>query len=230
MKFQKSFQTLTEQQTELLFNHSAEIFRISAAPVVVMPEPLSRNDRTICYKYLELPNSLVVSLQERILPTEEIMRIGYALALIHTAESSKKGKYLLHGDFVPHNIFSNKDKVFIIDPHPPERLEFREDIIYGDWRRDIISFIFGIFSDVGFREILPHRSYYMSLSHHFLDGYSRSLGSIILFVSPLLRYTRDIYLLKRKACFSRIRSFTHCIVGCFITIYAIGRYICKQQR
>ncbi|MDE3059510.1 MAG: hypothetical protein KGJ06_00680 [Pseudomonadota bacterium] len=210
MEFITHFSGLTEAQVRMLFMHSqaiAEALKENVA--IVFPAPLVQEDMQIRYQFIDLPAPLVEQMQNKSARVEDMRRIGQALRLMHRRRTPE-GNTLLHGDFTPHNAYVTQDRLFIIDPHPPQNLPFREDILYGDARRDVIAFLFGIFSDAGLKRALKDWPYYRNLASGFLSGY----GPGRPFLLPALRYGRDAYVIKR-AHFSHLRSLARS-VGCSV--------------
>jgi len=228
MEFLKHFPVLTEPQVKTLFQHSREIsYALRQDSSILFPEPLAQDGQTIRYQFIELPPPLIEQMQAQNSLEDDMRHIGCALALIHKGATTHD-RTLLHGDFVPHNVFLQSGKIIIIDPHLPENLPFSEALLYGDRRRDVTAFIFGIFSDVGLKRALKHYRYYNHLARWFLSGYA-SACPVRPFLLPVLTYGKDVYVMKCKAHFSCMNSLAHCVGAGLATLCVIWSYQCRRK-
>jgi tRNA A-37 threonylcarbamoyl transferase component Bud32 len=174
----------------------------------LFPRPQTFDASGIDYAYVSLPKqSLSELLKERTCPPAILFRAGELLSTLHT---EKRGaKTLLHSDYVPHNLFWDGKTLFVIDAHPPEYLGFREDLLWGDTRRDLVAFVTCIFSNVGARAVLHHRDYYIDMAHHFLMGYKKHATVPSHFVGAITRHVQDVFTMKRRAGIGRIHAMAH---------------------
>ncbi len=226
----KGFPLCTEAQVHTLFVHAQAVFAaLKEVPSCSFEEPLSCTEKIITYRYFDfLPPSLSEQLRSRSCTEGSMRRIGEVLSALHHHMAPDGGSPLLHGDFVPHNVFCSADKLFIIDAHPPEQLPYRDGILYGDGRRDIISLLFGVFSNVGLKAVLFHGSYYCAMARSFLKGYQAAKPCLDSFERVLLSYIADVYKMRRSS-IGRLRAVLHGSWCGVMVLRIVKEKTCKRE-
>ena len=207
--FNKPLKGYTDSQIDDIFHHSVAISEsLSSLKFVKAPKVIDISGKTMNYEFIELPSEFVPQLRNKTCDKKVLEQIGEALACIHSKEY-QKGR-LVHGDFVPHNIFASDDIVYIIDYHPPELIGYRADLLYGDGNRDVVAFIFTLFSDIGVKLVLIDFSSYYQYGKKFFEGYVKSRGYKVRMMKALFYYFKDVYRMKRMVGVPIFSSFAHC--------------------
>ena len=218
----KTFTNHTPAQIQDLFSHAQKISAaLSDANDTIFPKPQACDKTSISYDFLLLPSCILPLLQKGGLSPRILDLAGRALARIHGQTNGKDA--LLHADYVPHNLFSDNRSIYIIDPHPPEYLGYRADLLYGDPAREFYGFIFSLLSDVGLKHALAHQRTYLTYIRDFMFGYDSLRPRPPLSLLSFYTYARDVYAIKRRAGFSRWASSAHCASAFILSLYAIWR-------
>jgi FkbM family methyltransferase len=220
----KPFPSYTQEQVKALYTHAQAIFAaLKDAPCCQFEEPLSHTATSITYRYFDsLPPSLSDLLRSRACTEGGMRRVGKVLAALHAQTSPDGHNNLLHGDFVPHNVFCSVDKLFIIDAHPPEQLPYRDDLLSGDRRRDVISLLFGIFSNVGLKAVILHGRYYCAMARSFVAGYQAVRPCEGSLKGALLHYIADVYKMRHTSLGS-LRAALHGLWCGAMVLFAVKK-------
>lgn len=213
-KFRKSFSGYTPEQMQTIFVHSQAVWTvINKISKCITPRPLTFDAAGIAYEFLELPPSMPMLLQEEIGIENSLVQAGAVLAALHNSSDTQG---LMHGDFVPHNMFTDGDNLFLIDAHPPELLGFRKDILYGDGVRDILCFVISIPSCLGFKKAVKRKEYIHNCYRAFIRGYLTKKSAIPL-RSPRVycSLARDIFINRYRAGFGIKSAILHVVASMY---------------
>ncbi|WP_155419419.1 hypothetical protein [Chromobacterium subtsugae] len=222
--FEKSFPYLNPDDVQHLYRHSLAVERsIDGIGDITTPRVLACDGLSIHYQYLELGDSFHHVLSGDTDSNDYLFRIGKALKAIHSYQLSESARSLLHSDFVPHNIFISGTKITLIDPHPPEKLDFSTDRLYGNPYSEIVDFIFCLMSDVGFKRSITKLGLNVSHASSFFDGYGKSNLTIHIFFRPIFYKCKDSYILKRRAGFPLTHATLHCVAGSILTLLVLWK-------
>lgn len=209
--FRKVFPKLSVSEISDLAEHSR---RISAALAgcqdVVFPAVMGSDSHSITYQAVDCSQPLLTRLQAGGCCEDDMKKAGRILRQIHAAS-------LLHSDYVPHNLFYQSEKLVLIDPHPPERLPFKQAYLYGPPHREVAGFIVCLLTDAGLKQALRHFPVYLKLISGFLNGY----GPIHISIADFMSVGRDTYHLRRQAGYSVIHAFVHVVLSCFLSVLAV---------
>lgn len=221
--FIKPFSGLKESEVQTLFEHSCDVRdALLKREDVIFPPPIKRVGKSIYYNYQALHETMLECVQKFSCSVDHFKTMGSVLKCIHL-QQVKKGRCLLHSDYVPHNFFLFEGKLVLIDPHPPENLPFSEGRLYGLPLDEVVSFIFCLLSDAGFRSSLFRLKYNIKLVSSFFCGYRKESLKPSCFLMPIVYCIRDIYRLKRVAGISTMHAVSHCVFGGLMTFYVIWR-------
>lgn len=219
--FRKEFSGYEEAQVRALFRHAQAIYEVwHKAAICQFPEPISCEERGITYRYIELPASISDRLNAGTCPETILHFAGAALAALH--QQTENNLTLLHGDFVPHNVFGDINNFWVIDAHPPELLGYRDTLLYGLPERDLTAFLYCLFSNAGLRAIGARPNYYFAMARAFRKGYETLLPWPGFFAGEIARYARDVYVMKRRAGIGAPRALWHAAGYALLTLMALG--------
>ena len=213
-KFHKILANYTPDQLQKTFLHSRAVWEaVSKTPCCFTPKPLAINLelRSIDYEFVELPQQSISTLvQKQTYIKDILLQVGGVLASLHKFNNDKK---LMHGDFVLHNIFFEDDRLFVIDAHPPEKLEFREDILYGEGVRDVLFFIISIPICIGFRKSIRCEKYIGDCCRAFIQGYFPQRSEIYLgCFNDYYLLIKDLFIIKCRS--MGIKKAVLHVIGC----------------
>lgn len=209
--FHKPFLTLSGAEITELAEHSRKISAALAdCTEVIFPSVLASDNQSITYETVDCSKPLLARLQAATCSEDDMERAGRILRHIHAAG-------ILHADYVPHNLFYHDNKLVLIDPHPPERLPFKREYLYGDSSNEVAGFIFCLLTDAGLKRVLLHFKTHKIMIAAFLHGY----GKVPLRLHHFIHLTKDSYSLRRQAGYTRLHAFIHVTGGCLMSYYAV---------
>ncbi|QUM79388.1 hypothetical protein HWV01_03240 [Moritella sp. 5] len=189
--FEKTFLNLTFEQVNQLLVHSMDVSTsLSDVKGVISPVCIEQNGKSIRYSLHELGVSFSDLIYEHDF-ANLIEKSAEILSAIHKVDG------LMHSDFVLHNLFKNADQIYVIDSNPPALLGFRKDMLYGEQRHDVFSFLHSIMDSKGMKLTLLNPFGFFKYSNVFLDryGYRFRFRDIIM----LLKYVNNVRIFRKKA-------------------------------
>lgn len=212
----KALPTRSPSEIAMLALHAEEIERaLRGCELVVFPRMTAYDDTSISYSTVDCSAPLL----DKVLAlscTEDEMRVaGAILRRIHDAG-------LLHSDYVPHNFFLSRDRLVLIDPHPPDNLEFDVGRLYGQPCNELAGFVFCLLTDSGLKRSLVVLGHQSRLTRAFLDGYGADGIQIVSLTRAITNYAGDVYRQKRRAGFSLPRALAHCFGASLLTLVMFG--------
>jgi hypothetical protein len=221
--FTKKLSGYTQAQVRDLFDHALlvrEVWRGNKNSFY--PEPIHCGVDSIDYEYVNLPQSVAQQMNNRQCQPDVMRQVGAALARLHVVKQTGSGASLLHADFVPHNLFSDGKNLWIIDAHPPEKLGYRADLLYGNPHRDIVTMVYCIFSNAGLLSVMTRGDYYFVMAREFLIGYAAVTTLPYGFIKPVLKFARDVYVMKTRCGTGRIRAGLHAAGYAVLAMIGLG--------
>ncbi len=209
--FVKTFKNYTSAEVEILVKHSREIYDVlKDQENIIFPEVLAHGANSITYSTVDCRLPMLDKVKSFSCTSSEMLRIGRILKVMHTTG-------ILHSDFVPHNFFYSPSGLVLIDPHPPENMDFNIERLYGLHQNEVVNFIFCMLTDAGLKASLFHFSYQSHLVDAFLVGYGKENLSFKKTILPVLRHGKDIYIQRKRTGFSLIHNILHCTIGVIFT-------------
>lgn len=216
MVYVKSFPERSPSQVAMLALHAEEIGRVlRGCDLVVFPSVTAYDDTSISYSMVDCSAPLLDKVLAISCTEEEMKVAGAVLRKIHDAD-------LLHSDYVPHNLFLSGDRLVLIDPHPPDNLEFQVGRLYGQPHNELAGFVFCLLTDCGLKRSLVFLGSQLRLTRAFLGGYGVNGMRTLWLLVAVANYASDVYRQKRRAGFSLPRALTHCFGASFLTVVMFG--------
>ncbi len=212
----KTFPSRSAAEIEMLVFHARKIEQaLRRCDLVIFPRLIDYDATSITYSRVDCHQPFLDKVRSLSCTISEMTAIGKILKKIHHAGC-------LHSDYVPHNFFISKNRLVLIDPHPPDTLDCHHERLYGNSENEIAHFAFCLLSDTGLKRSLICMEHQIRMIRAFLDGYGRDgIGYSRLFKAVLI-CARDVYQLKRYAGFSGPRALIHSVGGSFLTFIALG--------
>jgi hypothetical protein len=212
----KAFPRRTPSQIAMLALHAEQIERaLRGCELVVFPSMIAYDDTSISYSIVDCSSPLLDKVLALSCTTDEMRAAGAILRRIHD-------EGLLHSDYVPHNFFISGGRLVLIDPHPPDNLEFQAGRLYGQPLDELAGFVFCLLTDSGLKRSLVFLGHQLRLSRAFLGGYRADGIRIISLLSAVANYAGDVYRQKRCAGFSLPSALTHCFGASLLTLVMFG--------
>ena len=119
------------------------------------------------YEFLDIPPGLNILINQKKSVGQAFFVAGKVLATIH----SYKNIGLKHSDYCLHNLFFDGKCLFIIDNTPPCWVPWKDDMLKGDGKEELIQFAYSSFSSVGFQKSITRYNRLYSDLLFFLNGY-----------------------------------------------------------
>jgi tRNA A-37 threonylcarbamoyl transferase component Bud32 len=218
--FYKPLNGYTQDQISIVFEHAKAVkLAFCRTDNCKVPEPISCSATGINYELISLPSSALELLQNKADLSELLCLIGRALGGLHNDQHNPK---LLHGDYVLHNLFFDGECLFIIDAHPPELLGYRTDILFGDPTRDCLSLAASIVSSIGYKKSFFETNRINNYFLFFIKGYRSNRYFSKCKVGTIIRFLRDVYLMRYRSKFGFLSSLFQ-VIACTYWIYKFGK-------
>jgi hypothetical protein len=200
----------------MLALHAEQIERaLRGCELVVFPSMTAYDDATISYSVVDCSSPLLDKVLALSCTEDEMRAAGAILRRIHNAG-------LLHSDYVPHNFFISGGRLVLIDPHPPDNLEFQDGHLYGQPHHELAGFLFCLLTDSGLKRSVVFLGHQLRLSRAFLGGYGVDGIRIASLLGAIAKYASDVYRQKRCAGFSLPRALMHCFGASLLTLLMFG--------
>ena len=211
----KLFPNRSPEEVMQLAQHSQEIaMAIKDCDLVIFPEVLACDFNSISYSLVNCQNPFLNKVLNLESTPDELERIGSILRLIHNLGIN-------HSDFVPHNLFLSGDRFVLIDPHPPDILDFDHNLLYSNSRIEVSGFVFSLLTDTGLKQSLKSLHHQFLMVRSFLNGYGKSELRILDIFWGLNEYAKGVFIQKRRVGFSLAHSSAHVFVGWMISFFLI---------
>ena len=212
--FEKKFiDTRPELITHLANNVKKACDATRKYPNAIIPHVIKAAKDSIIYETVDCSVSLLDSINIKQV-NKELLYAGQVLALLH------KNK-IYHQDYVPHNIFCSPSKIVIIDFHPPECFMNYKYVKQLESVDEYVGFIFCMITDYGIKNAVANHSYINNLVDDFKKGYDFKEYSYFNKVKASLKYSRNVYKVKKYAGFSMLHTLLHCFAGLIVTLFFI---------
>jgi len=212
----KSLPMRSPSQVAMLALHAEEIERaLRGCELVVFPRMTAYDDTSISYSLVDCSAPLLRKVLALSCTEDEMGVAGTILRRIHDSS-------LLHSDYVPHNLFLSGDRLVLIDPHPPDNLEFDVRRLYGKPCNELAGFVFCLLTDTGLKRSLAFLGHQSRLTRAFLQGYGLDGVQVVGLPCAIANYASEVYRLKRRAGFSLPRALAHCVGASCLTLVMFG--------
>lgn len=217
--YKKEFSNNSSDQVSELYLHAQRVAAtFFGKHDVIFPLPIECTKSSICYEYYDLPASVLDLWRGHRLPLFGFMKIGSALAILH-----KNGQTynLLHSDYVLHNLFYGDDKLYIIDAHPPERLPYNANLIYGPSEQDIWWFYLNLISSRPVKISCRNIFQIVRAIKEFKSGYKKNGVYPALDRRSYFFCLSKLFYLRQKAGYSRINVSIYIVVIFVLSFFAV---------
>ena len=217
--FKKEYSSRNDREVKVFFKHSINVYKsLDNVEHCKVPLPLFCKANLIEYEFLDIPLGLNILINKKTV-SKAFFIAGKALAAIHSYRDIK----LKHGDYSLHNLFFDDECLFVIDSTPPCSVPWKNDMLNGDGREEIIQFVYSSFSSVGFKKsIMWYDRLYNDLLF-FLQGYTQKKELPFLKLTDFYIFFKKVFYYRANVGFPKLSSIQHTLfyflILCFFFIF-----------